>query len=147
MQLGAVTYNVLKDMDLETIIKTLEATGFEGVYIPSAGHDAGISMGAALYQYNHELNQPRAKAIFSAYTGSRFSNEEIEIFLQSRNIKYRRLDNEALYDVVTDKLIEPVAPPWQATFECVSLNAIAEGSVMATLFDSVQLFPSVTTTE
>ena len=92
--------------------KIAEATGFEGVYIPSAGHDAGISMGAALYQYNHELNQPRAKPVYSAYTGSRFSNEEIESFLQSRNIQYRRLDNEALYDVVTDKLIEPGVVGW-----------------------------------
>lgn len=31
MQLGAVTYNVLKDWDLEKIITTLEATGFSGV--------------------------------------------------------------------------------------------------------------------
>ncbi|HEU0121803.1 MAG TPA: TIM barrel protein, partial [Bryobacteraceae bacterium] len=31
MQLGAVTYNVLKDWDLEKIITTLEASGFHGV--------------------------------------------------------------------------------------------------------------------
>ncbi len=31
MQLGAVTYNVLKDWDIEKIITTLEATGFSGV--------------------------------------------------------------------------------------------------------------------
>jgi sugar phosphate isomerase/epimerase len=31
MQLGSVTYNVLKDMDLETVIKTLEAAGFAAV--------------------------------------------------------------------------------------------------------------------
>ena len=29
MLLGAVTYNVLKDMDLETVITTLEGAGFE----------------------------------------------------------------------------------------------------------------------
>ncbi len=92
--------------------KVAEATGFEAVYIPSAGHDAGISMGSALYQYNHELNQPRAKAIYSAYTGSRFSNEEIEQFLKSRNIVYRRLENEELYDVVTNKLITPGVVGW-----------------------------------
>jgi len=92
--------------------KIAEATGFKRVYIPSAGHDAGISMGSALYHYNHELNQPRAKPIYSAYTGSRFSNEEIEVFLQSRNITYRRLDDEELYDVVTDKLIEPGVVGW-----------------------------------
>jgi carbamoyltransferase len=92
--------------------KIAEATGFSGVYIPSAGHDAGISMGAALYLYNHVLEQPRVAPIYSAYTGSRFSNEEIEIFLQSRNIKYRRLNDEELYDVVTDKLIEPGVVGW-----------------------------------
>mgnify|MGYP003351312904 CR=1 FL=1 len=32
MLLGAVTYNVLKDWDLEKIITTLEATGFQGVF-------------------------------------------------------------------------------------------------------------------
>ncbi|MEJ7737964.1 MAG: carbamoyltransferase C-terminal domain-containing protein [Chitinophagaceae bacterium] len=92
--------------------KVVQATGFDKVYIPSAGHDAGISMGSALYQYNHVLDQPRARPIFSAYTGSRFSNEEIERFLQSRNIKYRKLSDEELYDVVTDKLIEPGVVGW-----------------------------------
>ena len=92
--------------------KIAEATGFEGVYIPSAGHDAGISMGSALYLYNHVLELPRAKPIYSAYTGSKFSNEEIESFLQSRNITYRRLSNEELYDTVTNKLIEPGVVGW-----------------------------------
>jgi carbamoyltransferase len=92
--------------------KVAEATGFKNVYIPSAGHDAGISMGSALYQYNHVLKQPRAAAIYSAYTGSKFSNEEIEIFLKSRNIKYTRLPDEELYDVVTNKLIEPGVVGW-----------------------------------
>lgn len=92
--------------------KIAEATGFTGVYIPSAGHDAGISMGSALYLYNHELNQPRAKAIYSAYTGSRFSNEEIESFLQSKGIKYKRLPNQELYEIVTNKLIEPGVVGW-----------------------------------
>ena len=92
--------------------KVAEATGFEGVYIPSAGHDAGISMGSALYLYNHVLNQPRSAPIYSAYTGSRFSNDEIELFLQSRGVKYRKLNNEDLYEVVTDKLIEPGVVGW-----------------------------------
>jgi sugar phosphate isomerase/epimerase len=41
MQLGAVTYNVLKDMDLETVIKTLEAAGFEAVELRT-GHKHGV---------------------------------------------------------------------------------------------------------
>ena len=92
--------------------KILSSTKFEHLYIPSAGHDAGISMGAALYVYNHELKHPRAKAVYSAYTGSRFTNDEIEQFLKSRDIKYTRLSDAELYDKVTDKLIEPGVVGW-----------------------------------
>jgi sugar phosphate isomerase/epimerase len=41
MLLGCVTYNVLKDMDLETLIKTLETTGFEAVELRT-GHKHGV---------------------------------------------------------------------------------------------------------
>jgi len=47
MRLGAVTYNVLKDWDVETIIKNLEAAGFEAVELRT-GHKHGVepSIGA-----------------------------------------------------------------------------------------------------
>ncbi len=92
--------------------KIIENTAFEHLYIPSAGHDAGISMGSALYAYNHILKQPRAAAVYNAYTGNRFTNEEIEIYLQSRGIEYERLDDETLYNRITDKLIEPGVVGW-----------------------------------
>lgn len=41
MQLGAVTYNVLKDWDLDTIITNLEATGFLAVELRT-GHKHGV---------------------------------------------------------------------------------------------------------
>jgi len=41
MLLGCVTYNVLKDMDLETVIKTLEATGLEAVELRTT-HRHGV---------------------------------------------------------------------------------------------------------
>lgn len=92
--------------------KITRNTGFSKVYIPSAGHDAGISMGCALYVYNHVLKQPRAKPIWSAYTGSRFTNEEIEAYLQSRNITYRRLSDDDLFDTVSDQLINSGVVGW-----------------------------------
>jgi carbamoyltransferase len=92
--------------------KLAVATGFTGVYIPSAGHDAGIAMGSALYYYNHILSKPRAAPIYSAYTGSQFSNDEIEILLKSRNVIYKKLTDEVLFDIVTDKLIEPGVVGW-----------------------------------
>jgi carbamoyltransferase len=92
--------------------KITDKTGFKNVYIPSAGHDAGISMGSALYQYNHVLQKPRVAPIYSAYTGSKFTNDEIETFLKSRNIVYKKLEDTELYDVVTNKLIEPGVVGW-----------------------------------
>lgn len=92
--------------------KIAAATGFRNVYIPSAGHDAGISMGSALYLYNHVLDQPRSSAQFSAYTGSSFTNEEIEAVLKGRNINYKRLHDRELYEVVTQKLMEPGVVGW-----------------------------------
>jgi carbamoyltransferase len=92
--------------------KIIEKTGFENLYIPSAGHDAGISMGSALYAYNHILKQKRAPAVYNAYTGSKFSNEEIEVFLKKRGVKYQRLEDNELYEKITNKLIEPGVVGW-----------------------------------
>lgn len=92
--------------------KVAAATGFEGVYIPSAGHDAGISMGSALYLYNHILDRPRSSPIYSAYTGTRYSNEDIEALLKKEGIKYTRIADEALFEAVTDKLTEPGVVGW-----------------------------------
>jgi len=92
--------------------KITRNTTFEEVYIPSAGHDAGISMGSALYVYNHVLKQPRANAIRTAYTVSKFSNDEIESYLKSRNINYQRLSDDDLYDKVSDQLINAGVVGW-----------------------------------
>ncbi len=92
--------------------KFIGTTGFTELYIPSAGHDAGLSMGSALYQYHHVLNAFRTAPVYSAYTGSKFSNEEIEAFLKKKAITYTRLEDEVLYDRVVEKLIEPGVVGW-----------------------------------
>lgn len=92
--------------------KIANATGFESVYIPSAGHDAGISMGSAMYAYHQVLGHPRVEPVYSAFTGARYSNDEIEQLLKSRSILYKIYPDEELYDLVTDKLIEPGVVGW-----------------------------------
>lgn len=92
--------------------KITRNTDFDEVYIPSAGHDAGISMGAALYVYHQLQNRPRTNPIWSAYTGARFSNQEIEAILKSKNISYRKLDDSELFDLVSDKLINAGVVGW-----------------------------------
>jgi carbamoyltransferase len=92
--------------------KLTRETAFKNIYIPSAGHDAGIAMGAALYVYNQVLKQPRAAAVLSAYTGSRYSNEEIEAYLKSRNIVYTRHTEADLYEVVATRLVNAGVVGW-----------------------------------
>ncbi|MGB1122897.1 MAG: carbamoyltransferase [Flavobacteriales bacterium] len=93
--------------------KITRNTPFEEVYIPSAGHDAGISMGSAQYHIHQNLGHPRTAPISSAYTGSQFSDEAIENYLQSQGITYERIaSDEELYDRVSDALIEGAVVGW-----------------------------------
>ncbi len=87
-------------------------TTFKNIYIPPAGHDAGISIGAALYIQHHVLKHPRTLPILSAYTGSRYTNEEIEQLLVSKKIQYRKIADEELYNVVADCLINAGVVGW-----------------------------------
>lgn len=111
--------------------KIISHTVFEHVYIPSAGHDAGISMGAALYVYNETLQQPRMPAIWSAYTGSHFSNEEIESYLQSRGIQYKKLDDSALYEYVANRLVNAGVVGWFSGRSEFGPRALGGRSILA----------------
>jgi carbamoyltransferase len=92
--------------------KITRNTPFKNVYIPSAGHDAGISMGAAQYVYHHTLRQSRIEPIYSAYTGAKFSNDEIEAILKAANISYKKYSDDDLYEKVANKLIDAGVVGW-----------------------------------
>ena len=111
--------------------KITRNTPFKQVYIPSAGHDAGISMGAAYYVYNHILKQERADPVFSAYTGSCFSNEEIISLLDSRGIAYRQLDDEHLFDYVSNCLINAGVVGWFSGRSEFGPRALGGRSILA----------------
>ena len=93
--------------------KITRNTPFEEVYIPSAGHDAGISMGSAQFQIHQNLGRARTAPIYSAYTGSQFSDEDIETYLKSRDVAYERIKSDSeLYDRVSDALIGGSVVGW-----------------------------------
>jgi carbamoyltransferase len=79
-------------------------TSFKNIYIPSAGHDAGISMGAALYVRHELLKKERIPSIRTAYTGSHFTNKEIQDFLSSRDVAFIQLEDDLLFDRIIDCL-------------------------------------------
>lgn len=92
--------------------KIIKNTSFTNVYIPSAGHDAGISMGAALYIQHHVLKNKRQPAIKSAFTGSHFSNEEIIEILTAKNISFSRMEDSQLFEKITDCLVNGGVVGW-----------------------------------
>ena len=67
--------------------KILQNTSFKDLYVPSAGHDAGIAMGAAQYEYFHNHNKPRTKPVYNANLGIEFSNNQIEEIINKYGLK------------------------------------------------------------
>ena len=92
--------------------KILENTNFKNIYIPSAGHDAGTSIGSALYLYNQILGKERLEEITSAYFGKKSSQEEIVKVLEKESVKYKIYSDEDLYEKVSDKLVDGGVVGW-----------------------------------
>ncbi len=57
--------------------KVTQNTDFQNLFVPPAGHDAGTSVGAALYFHHQMLGKPRSPFRHQAYTGAQFSNTYI----------------------------------------------------------------------
>lgn len=92
--------------------KILSYTKFKELYVPSAGHDAGISMGSALYLYNQILDEARVLPIYNAYTGASFDSEEIKTFLNSNKISFNAFNEIELINHVTDALLGGKVVGW-----------------------------------
>ena len=94
--------------------KVIASTSFEQLYVPPAGHDGGTSVGSALYHHHQELDNRREPFRHQAFTGVRFSNEEIRKFLTSCQLDFevRKLTDPELYEVVTDCLIKGGVVGW-----------------------------------
>jgi|688.fasta_scaffold90723_1 carbamoyltransferase len=111
--------------------KITRNTGFREVYIPSAGHDAGISMGAALYVQHQLLIMPRQEPIYSAYTGSRYTNDEIAAVLQEKGITFTQMEDAQLYDKVTECLIGGGVVGWMSGRAEFGPRALGGRSIIA----------------
>lgn len=92
--------------------KMIANTSFEKLFVPPAGHDAGTSVGSALFLYHQDLGYQRGSFQHEAYTGAQFSDDEIEKYLQSRNINYTKYSDEDLYNIVADSLINAGVIGW-----------------------------------
>jgi carbamoyltransferase len=69
----------------------LERTNFRDVYVQPAAHDAGTSVGAALYVQHQELNRPRCFQMRHVCYGPEYSDAEIVRDLDAAGCKYHKL--------------------------------------------------------
>jgi carbamoyltransferase len=111
--------------------KIKKHTSFQNSYVPSAGHDAGISMGAALYVQHQLLKEKRMPAIFSAYTGSRFNNTDIKECLLAQNVFFTEYEDEILFDKIIDCLTSGGVVGWFSGRSEFGPRALGARSILA----------------
>ena len=92
--------------------KILDNTGFEKVYIPPAGHDAGTAIGSVLWLYNQLQGHRRIEPMQHSYFGTQFSDDVVENYLNSQNVKYKKYSDFELNEKVTDRLINAGVIGW-----------------------------------
>jgi carbamoyltransferase len=93
--------------------KIILNTGFKNLYIPPAAHDAGTSIGSALYYYHQTEGKKRTLISKTGYYGYKATNSEIEEVLKRNNVEYTYFENmEELIDKVTDRIIDGSVIGW-----------------------------------
>jgi carbamoyltransferase len=92
--------------------KIIKNSPFKRLYIPPAAHDAGTSLGAALYFYHQQQRNPRPAPTRHGYFGKQATDKEIEQLLHSKSIKFLRLTDEALNEKVCNKIIDGGVVGW-----------------------------------
>jgi carbamoyltransferase len=78
--------------------RILRETAFRKSYIQCAASDDGTAVGAALYVWNHVLDQPRAGIIDHAYWGPAYPEKAMEEALAKAGLQFERLERAALLE-------------------------------------------------
>lgn len=78
---------------------------FDNIYVQPASGDAGGAVGAALYAYHTLTDAPKTTQPFFG-VGPYHPENEIEQFLETNNIPYQKLSDDALYDYAAKKISE-----------------------------------------
>ena len=99
--------------------KLLRAGIFEDVFVTPASGDAGGALGAALFVHHQLLDQPRAHvatkkdSLKGSLLGPKFSNEEIRVFLDGKQVRYTFYEQEpALLEAVAKEMASEKVIGW-----------------------------------
>jgi carbamoyltransferase len=92
--------------------RIFERTNFRDVYVQPAAHDAGTSIGAALYVQHQELKQPRCFEMRHVYYGPEYSDSDILRELEAAGCKYHKLAEEDLIGRTVGAIAEGKIVGW-----------------------------------
>jgi len=98
--------------------RVLREGPFEDIWIQPAAGDAGGALGAALYTWYRYLGNERQvrknKRDFQrgSYLGPEFKNAEIEKFLQSKNIPYKKLSDVEIPTTIAELIAQENVIGW-----------------------------------
>jgi carbamoyltransferase len=123
--------------------RLLAESGFKNIYVQPAAGDSGGALGAALYVYHHVLDAAQKNScrpqqstnkrpiLSHAYLGQKWSNEEIEQFLEKENIKYKKLSDNKLAGFIAGEIAKGQVIGWmQGRFEW-GPRALGDRSILA----------------
>ena len=92
--------------------KIFENTDFRDVWIQPAAHDAGTSIGAALYVWHQVLRKPRSFVMRHTHWGPEYSTAETQRALRHAGLQYRDLEEEQLIDETARAIAEGMIVGW-----------------------------------
>jgi carbamoyltransferase len=96
---GGVALNCVSNGNL------LRKGPFKNIWVQPAAGDAGGSLGAALATWHEYLDKPKntnnKDNMSGAFLGIEFSNDEIQVFLKEKNIKYTTVTHENLFSRIS----------------------------------------------
>jgi len=89
-----------------------DRTDFRDVYVQPAAHDAGTSIGAALYVQHQELKLPRRFEMRHVYYGPEYSDSEVQHDLDAAGCKYHTVAEEDLIGRTVDAIAQGKIVGW-----------------------------------
>jgi len=89
-----------------------DRSAFKDVYVQPAAHDAGTSIGAALYVQHQVLKKPRSFEMRHVYYGPEYSDQEILRELDAAGCAYHKVTEDQLIRRTADAIAEGNVLGW-----------------------------------
>ncbi len=111
--------------------RILPETPFEELYVQPAAGDSGTAVGAAFHVWNETLGRPRGLEMRHACYGPEYGDSAVEAALAEAGIAGERLDDDALFPAVAERLAAGDVVGWfQGRME-LGPRALGNRSILA----------------